>query len=222
MGKWISLRAADGATFDAWQEDAVGKRRGGLVLIMEIFGVTQHIRDLCGQWAKEGYEVVAPQLYDRIEKKVETGYGPDDVKRAIGLRAKNPIENPVMDVAACYQYLAPSGKVGVLGFCYGGSVTWVSACRVKGLAAASGYYGGQIKDHITETPMCPTILHFGERDKGIPMDGVRAVEKAHPDVKVYVYDADHGFVSDRPTHHDAKATALARERTLALFRKHVG
>lgn len=218
MGKMMELTAADGFTFDAYHAEAVGTRKGGLILIMEIFGITDHIKELCDGFAADGYEVIAPSMYDRQGKGWFVGYSQNDVQEAIKRAGTNTMENACMDVEAARDFLQERGPVYITGYCYGGSVTWVAACRVDGLAAAASYYGRLVIDHVEETPKCPIILHFGETDPTIPMDAVRRIEAAHPDIPSYVYEgADHGFQSDRPQHYNETAATLARERTLAHF-----
>jgi len=218
-GKEFTLKSGDGADILCYHARAEGARKGGLVLIMEIFGVTAHIKDLCDGYAERGYDVLAPQLYDRQVKDFQATYSQEDIQESLKLRADNPYENTVLDAQMCIDKLKADGcgKVFITGYCYGGTVAWVAACRANGLDAASCYYGGAIKQFIDESPKCPTICHFGEKDKGIPMEDVRAIEAAHPDVKVYVYDADHGFNSDRRNNYDKDAAELALKRTLELF-----
>ena len=216
-GKMIQLKSGDGADIDCYHVEAEGTRKGGLVLIMEIFGVTNHIKEVCDGYAADGYEVLSPAIYDRIEKGFEATYDQADIQKSLDLRAKNTYENTTLDSQMCIDYLKPKGSVYITGYCYGGTVAWVSACHCTDLAAASGYYGGAIKDFIDEKPTCPTILHFGEKDASIPMDDVRRIEAAHPDVEVYVYDADHGFNSDRRQNYDEACAKLAKDRTLAHF-----
>ena len=222
-GEMITLKSGDGADILCYSVKAEGTRpngaKAGLVLIMEIFGVTDHIKDLCDGYAARGFDVISPQLYDRQVKDFKATYSQEDIQTSLDLRAKNPYENTVLDAQMCIDKLREQGneKVFITGYCYGGSVSWVAACRAKGLNAASCYYGGAIKDFIDEMPICPTICHFGEKDHSIPMDVVREVEAKHPEVKVYVYDADHGFNSDRRNNYDKAAADLALERTLALF-----
>jgi carboxymethylenebutenolidase len=224
-GKMITLKSGDGADILAYHVKAEGARpdgkRAGLVLIMEIFGVTDHIKDLCDGYAERGYDVVSPQLYDRQVKDFKATYSQEDIQKSLEYRAKTTTDNFVNDVQACVDKLKADGnaKTFITGYCYGGTVAWVAACRVKGLNAASCYYGGGIKDFNGENPKVATICHFGEKDHGIPMDVVRTIEKAHPDVPVYVYDADHGFNSDRRNNYDKAAAELALKRTLELFEK---
>ena len=217
-GRMIEVGSGDGARIGCYHVEPPGTRKAGLVLVMEIFGVTNHIKDLCDAYAAEGYEVLSPQLYDRIERDVTTGYSPEDVQRALAIRARNSYDNTTLDVQACIDVLKARGPVACVGFCYGGSVTWVAACRCSDLACASSYYGAAIKDFLEETPRCPIMLQFGEKDASIPMEVVDRLRAKHPRAIVHVYPgAEHGFQSDRPQHHSAEASRLARERTLAFF-----
>jgi carboxymethylenebutenolidase len=219
QGELITLTSGDGAKIECYQVKAVGSRKGGLVVIMEVFGVTDHIKEVCARFAAQGYDVLSPQLYDRQVKNFEASYSQEGIQKAMDLRAKNSYENTVMDSQMCIDKLHADGnaKVFIVGFCYGGSVAWLAACRCKGLNAAACYYGGAIKDFNNENPKCPTICHFGEKDKSIPLDAVRAIEKAHPDVKIYTYNAGHGFNSDRRDSYDKSSADLAMKRTLEFF-----
>jgi carboxymethylenebutenolidase len=218
-GKMISMQMSDGASIGVYHVEPEGARRGGLVLIQEIFGVTDHIKEQCDSYAAEGYEVLGPALYDREAPGLQASYSPEDRQKAIQIAfTEHPFALSVQDTQTCIDALASKGPVFITGYCYGGSVTWAAACRCSGLAAASGYYGSQILQLASETPRCPTILHFGKHDKGIPVESVEAVRARHPEVQVYIYDAGHGFNSDRRTDYHAESAKLARERTLALFR----
>lgn len=221
-GRTITLKSrSDGAELAAYHATPPASidRKGGLVLVQEIFGVTDHIRDLCDGFAADGYEVVAPSLYDREEPGFEASYSDDDIARAMKLRDAAGFTHTKGDIQAAIDFLHTRNnlRVHITGYCYGGSVAWLAACRCKGLTSAAGYYGRHVIDFIGEEPKCETILHFGEQDQTIPMDWVREIEAEHPEVRVYVYDADHGFNSDRRTNYDEDATAQARERTLELF-----
>jgi len=222
-GKMLQMRMSDGEKIGVYHVEPAGPRRGGLVLIQEIFGVTEHIREQCDRFAAEGYEVLAPALFDREVPGLQASYAPEDVQAALRVaRELHPFAQSIADVQTCIDNLKDKGPVFITGYCYGGSVSWAAACRCEGLAAASGYYGSMIPKMVDETPRCPVILHFGKHDKGIPLDGVAAVQARHPEVPVYLYDAGHGFNSDRRSDfHDESAT-LARERTLALFRANGG
>jgi carboxymethylenebutenolidase len=222
-GKMETMTMSDGAQIGVYRVQPDGARRGGLVLIQEIFGVTEHIMELCDGYAADGYEVLAPALYDREHPGFQASYSPEDIQVAIKLaRAEHPFDLSIKDTQVCIDDLKARGHVFITGYCYGGSVTWAAAGRCTGLSAASGYYGGNIGSMIDLEPKCPTILHFGEKDHGIPMEVVRKVEAAHPAVKVYVYPAGHGFNSDRRTDYDEACAKLGKARTLELFRAHGG
>jgi len=222
-GTMIKMTMSDGAETGVYHVEAKGTRRSGLVLIQEIFGVTDHIKQLSDGFADDGYDVLAPSLYDREAPGFQAGYTPDEIQRAIKVaRQDHPFELSWKDVCTCVSALKSKGPVFTVGYCYGGSVVWAAACKCDGLSAASSYYGSQVPAMADWQPLCPTICHFGEHDGGIPLDGVRKVEAAHPEVPVYIYDAGHGFNSDRADHHNAAAAKLARQRTLELFRKNGG
>jgi carboxymethylenebutenolidase len=222
-GKMTKMKMSDGASIGVYHVDAVGKRRGGLVLIQEIFGLTEHIKECCDSYAAEGYEVLGPAVYDREAPGFEASYSPEDIQKAIKIaRGEHPFELSVKDSQTCIDALKGKGAVFITGYCYGGTVTWAAACQCTGLAAASGYYGGGIAGMIEQKPRCPTILHFGKQDHGIPMEAVDKIKAAHPDVKVYVYDAGHGFNSDRRTDYNPDCAKLAKQRTIDLFRANGG
>ena len=221
MGEEVRLTSArDGFVFGAYRAPAVDARRGGLVLIQEIFGVTAHIRELADGFADDGYETLAPQLFDRQQRSFEAGYDAEGV--ALGRRYSEaaPWDEVAADLAACVAALAP--PVFVVGYCWGGTATWLAACRCAGVAAASSFYGRRIPELLDETPRCPIILHFGRRDPTIPADAVAAIAARHPDIPIHLYDAGHGFVSDRRADYDPDAARLARLRTLQLFTLHGG
>lgn len=222
-GSMIRMTMADGAEIGVYHAEPQGERRGGLVLVQEIFGITDHIRDLCDGFAADGYEVLAPALFDREAPGFEVAYGGEGLQRGIELsRDIHPIETSVSDVQACVDALKAKGPVFAVGYCYGGSVAWLAAARVEGLAAVSSYYGRLVPES-KETPKVPTIAHFGRHDHGIPIEGVEALAAAEPaNATLYIYDAGHGFNSDRRDDYSPEAAKLARERTLELFRANGG
>ena len=222
MGRWIELTAADGATVSAWRALPKGAPRGGLVVVQEILGVNSHIRGVCEGYAAEGYLAIAPALFDRIEPRVDLGYLPDDVARGRELKAQASLDSALADVEAARAAVASAGKVGVVGYCWGGYVAWMSASRLAGFACAVPYYGGGMLEAATERPRCPVLAHFGEMDPMIPVDGVRRFAAAHPESQVLIYPANHGFNCDQRASFDAPSAKLARERTLAFLRTHVG
>lgn len=222
MGHWIELAAADGHRLAAWRSEPAGNPRGGLVVVQEIFGVNAHIRAVCDGYAADGYLAIAPALFDRIRPGIELGYANDDIAQGRDFKARSPIDSALADVAAAREAAAKAGKVGIVGYCWGGYVAWMGAARLPGFACAIPYYGGGMLEAVGEQPRCPVLAHFGERDAVIPLPGVQALAAAHPSVDVRIYPAGHGFNCDARASYDAAAADLARERTLAFLRAHVG
>ena len=221
MGKTNTLKMSDGAEISVYHAEPTRERRGGLVLIQEIFGVTDHIRDLCDEYAADGYEVLAPALFDREHPGFEAEYTGPDFDRAVQLaRELHPFTQSLDDAQTCIDALKSKGPVFITGYCYGGSVAWATAGISDDLAAASCYYGSLIPTiYADKPPKCATIAHFGRYDQGIPMEGVEAlIAKDHPTAQIFVYDANHGFNSDRRKDYHEPSSELARERTLMLFR----
>lgn len=217
------ITAADGFTFSAYEALPTGRPKGAIVVLQEIFGVNAHIRRVADGYAKEGYAALAPALFDRVERHVELGYtDPDEFQK--GLRfAFEEMKMPqtLLDVQATVSAAAAYGKVGVVGYCFGGLLTWLSACELEGIAAASAYYGGGTAKQVDRKPKCPIIMHFGERDAHIPMSEVETIQRAHPDIPVHIYAADHGFNCDVRASFDAPSASLALQRTLELFARHL-
>lgn len=222
MGSFHELAAADGFRLSAWRADPTGTPRGAVVIAQEIFGVNSHIRGVCDGYAADGYVAIAPALFDRYELGVDIGYTPPDVAKGRELKGRADLDAALVDVATARDAVANAGKVAVIGYCWGGTVAWMAASRVPGFACAVAYYGGGILDAATEKSRCPVIAHFGERDAGIPIAGVRDLITNRPDVQIFVYPADHGFNCDQRAAYDATSAMLARERTLEFLRRHVG
>lgn len=199
------------------------RRRGGVILLQEIFGVTDHIREVADEYAAAGYEVLAPALFDREHPGFESDYSGPDFERAMQLaRTLHPFDQSVRDAQSCVNQLAAAGPVFAVGYCYGGSVAWRLAQISPNLAAASCYYGSLIpKDFAADAPLCAAIAHFGRFDSGIPMDGETGVEalaqRQHPTAQIFVYEAGHGFNSDRRKDYHAESADLAWQRSLMLF-----
>jgi len=216
----ITLKSRfDDFTLSAYHVRPEDARHGGLVLIQEIFGVTGHIRELADSFAADGYEVIAPSFYDRLEKNFAGGYDEDGIARGLRYSQETPWDQVAGDIQTAIDAL--KGPVFVIGFCWGGAATWLAACRCEGLAGASAYYGRRITELVDETPKCPTILHFGKTDASIPLEKVEEIREKHPDIPVFVYNAGHGFVSDRRKDYDADSAKLARLRTLQVFARAV-
>lgn len=223
-GRFEQMTMNDGTDIAVYRAQPEGGRRGGVVLVQEIFGVTEHIRDMAEEYARDGYEVLAPALFDREHPGFEADYGGAGLAEGIRLaRDAHPFAQSLADVQTCVDALAPAGPVFVVGYCYGGSVAWFAATRMQGVAAASGYYGSLIPGAADEEPKVPVALHFGRYDHGIPMEGVeRVIAKQWPLAEVHVYEAGHGFNSDRRKDYHEPSADLAKERTLALFRANGG
>jgi carboxymethylenebutenolidase len=217
MGETIQLTAADGKTIGAYRAVPAGRPKGGLVVLQEIFGVNRHMRSVCDGFAAEGYVAIAPALFDRVRPGIELGSNGADVEIGKTIRAETELDAVLKDVQAAIDAVAPAGKTGIVGYCWGGSLAFLSATRLRGVAAAVGYYGGQIVPFVAEMPKAPVILHFGERDKGIPLSDVDIIRQHHPDMSNFVYPADHGFNCDERGSYDKPSAALALERTLRFF-----
>ena len=221
MGELIRITstAEDGFAFSAYHATPTGERLGGVIVIQEIFGLDEHVRADVERWATLGFEAVAPSMYDRREQGFTAGHDEGGLKAGIAHAMATPLDQAMADIAACRDFLSPRGKVCIVGYCYGGSMTWLAAGKLDGLAAASSYYGSMVRANAALTPKCPTIVHLGRLDEGIPADAVKAdIEAANPGVPVYIYDnAGHGFNNNDPARHDPASADLARQRTLALF-----
>lgn len=222
MGEMIRITMPDGYELPCYHVLPQGERRGGLVLVQEIFGVTDHIREMCEEYAADGYEVISPALFDRIEPGLELGYTGADWERAVQIaRDVQPIEQSLADTEACVRWIhARGGPTFILGYCYGGSIAWRMAQTCDLLDAASCYYGGHVAGRwAEEAPRCATITHFGRYDNLVDFAGVeKLIAKDHPTAQHFVYEAGHGFNSDRRKDYHPESAELAKERTLMLFR----
>jgi carboxymethylenebutenolidase len=221
MAQMITLKstAPDGFEFAAYHSEAEGRRRGGVIVIQEIFGIDQYVRADVERWASLGFEAIAPSMYDRTHPGLDVAH--DEAGMAIAfaaMRAGKP-EDALADLAACVAFLKPRGPVFVVGYCYGGAMTWQAAGRLDDIAAASSYYGGGVAAAADLTPKCPILCHFGRKDAHIPADEVKAtIQAAQPQVGVYIYEkSGHGFNNDGRPDSDPDDAALARQRTLELF-----
>jgi carboxymethylenebutenolidase len=222
MGETIRLTAADGHQLGAYRADPAGTPKGGLVVIQEIFGVNAHIRELVDAYAAEGYAAIAPAFYDRAETDADLGYDDADRQKGMELRAKIERDMAVNDMAAAAAELDFAGKVGVVGFCWGGQLAWIGADSGN-FSAAVCYYGGGIDQLLDLEAKCPVMMHFGEADQGIPMEKVDAVRAADTGAEIHTYPAaGHGFVcAERPSF-NPEATAAAGRRSLDFFARHLG
>jgi len=223
MGSMIELKAADGHKLAAYRAEPSGKPRGAVVVIQEIFGVNKHIKAVADGYAADGYLVIAPAMFDRMQRGYDTGYTPAEIEAGRALMQKADWKQTMQDAAAAVEAAKAGGKVGMVGYCWGGTVTWVAAARLSGLACAAPYYGGGMPGFIGEKPKCPTMCHFGEQDQSPTLAQAKAIAAAHPEITAHYYaGAGHGFNCDQRGSFNAGASKLARERTLAFFRQHVG
>jgi len=222
MGTQLTLTAVDGHQLSAYRAEPTGTPRGGVVVIQEIFGVNEHIRAVCDGYAADGYVALAPALFDRVERGVEVGYDGPSMQKGVSIVQQLKPGNALKDLQAAIDELGKVGKVGVVGYCYGGTMAWAAVCRLERVAAGASYYGGGLARQLDAPPRAPIILHFGETDAMIPPSDIDKVRAAFPDIPVYLYPAGHGFNCDARASYHAESAKLARERTLEHFRKHVG
>jgi carboxymethylenebutenolidase len=222
MSEYVKLFAADEHPFSAYVALPRAEPLAALVVIQEIFGVNTHIRSVADGFARDGFLAVAPALFDRIEPNLELGYEGADLETAVSLIPKFHVESAIADIQAAVEYAASAtGKnVGVIGYCLGGTLAWLSATRLRPTAAV-GYYGGRIGSYATENPSCPVQLHFGRKDTHIPATEVERVHAAHPQVEIYWYDAGHAFNCDARPSYNAAAAKQARERSVEFLKKHL-
>jgi carboxymethylenebutenolidase len=223
MSEFVTLHAADGHDLSAYVARPEDEPIAALVVVQEVFGVNAHIRSVADGYAKDGFLAIAPALFDRIERGVELAYDGPDMQKAMSFIPKLDMDKAVADVAAAVDFAAKATgkKVGVIGYCWGGTLAWIAACRLP-VAAAVGYYGGRIGNYAGETPAAPVMLHFGKQDTHIPAEEVEKVQAAHPAVEVYWYDAGHGSNCDARASFNPAASKQARERSLAFLKKNLG
>jgi carboxymethylenebutenolidase len=219
----LTLTASDGFALGAYRADPDATPRGAIVVVQEIFGVNSHIRSICDRLAEIGYVAIAPAIFDRITPDFQSGYSPEEIEHARSFIADPDWDGYVCDTDAARASVADAGKVGIIGFCLGGTIAFLGATRLDGISAASGFYGGGIHRFADEVPRCPVQLHFGAEDTGIPMSNVDIVRAKRPDCDVYVYaGAGHGFHCDQRSSFDAEASGQAWDRTVKLFADHIG
>ena len=225
MGERTTIKASDGFTLNAYVARPEGKPLGGVVLIQEVWGLNDWIRSEVDRYASEGFLVVAPAMFDRVEFGYESNnYGPEQFVVIGELMKKFDHKTALLDVSAAIAAASEAGKVGITGYCFGGAVSWRAAAHEgMGLSAASGYYGGGVPNYIELAPRIPIEMHFGDQDSGIPLEQIEALKARHAEADIYTYPAGHGFCnSDRPASFNEAACAKASARTLELFRKHLG
>ena len=215
----VRLKAADGHAFDAYRASPKGKPRGGIVVVQEIFGINTHIQAVTEAYAAAGYLAIAPALFDRIERGLTVPY--TDSAAGLAIVQKLKPEQPLLDLKAAIDAVALAGKVGMVGYCWGGTLVFAASCHLP-IAAGVAYYGGGIVKLLERTPKCPVMFHYGENDTHIPLKDVEKTKKAYPMGHYYVYPAGHGFNCTDRASYDAPSAALALERSLDFFHRHVG
>jgi carboxymethylenebutenolidase len=223
MGKYVTLTTEDDVKLRAYRADPTGTPRGGVVVVQEIFGVNHQIRSAVDRFAALGYVAIAPAVQDRVMPGFETDdYSPAFFSKALEFIGAFKLDLALLDVKAAIAAVAPAGKVGITGYCFGGMLTWRAAHAGLGLSAASGYYGGGVPNYIGAAPQIPIEMHYGDRDTGIPLEQVEELRARYPQVPVYIYDADHGFFNDERTPtFDAAAATVAFARTAEFFARHL-
>ena len=222
MGEKITLTCKDGQKIAAYVARPAGAPQGAVVVLQEIFGANQHIRNVADLYAREGYLAIAPSLFDRVEPGVELGYTGDDPKRGVAIRSQTELPKTLLDIEAAVEAVKAAGKVGVVGYCWGGTLAFASAVNaVPGVAAAVGYYGGGIAAMADKTPKIPLMLHFGETDHSISMADVEKIKAAQAGVPIFVYPAGHGFNCDERASFHKESADLARSRTLEFFARNL-
>lgn len=222
MGTTLTLTAADGHSLSAYAAGPKNAARG-LVVVQEIFGVNHHMRSVCDKIASRGYAVVCPALFDRAERGVELGYTAEDVARGRDIRANVPNDGAVADIEAAADALPQGARLGIIGFCWGGTIAWRGATRTSRFAVSSCWYGGGIAATAEERPRCPVQMHFGEKDASIPLTDVDVIRAAQPDVEIFVYaNAQHGFGCDDRASFDPASSELAWKRSYAFLDRHLG
>jgi carboxymethylenebutenolidase len=219
MGEFSTLMARDGHEFQAYLAAPANKTRGGIVVIQEIFGVNSHIRAVTDSFAAEGYTAIAPALFDRVRRGIELGYAQTDMQEGRGYVQQLKQENTLLDLGAAIAVAKRSGRVGSVGYCWGGAMSYVAACELS-LACAVVYYG-KVSDYLDRKPKCPVMYHFGKQDQSIPQTDVQKVKAAQPQGIFFDYDAGHGFNCDQRSSYDPAAAAQARQRTLDFFARHL-
>jgi carboxymethylenebutenolidase len=223
MGSMIELKAADGHKLAAYRAEPSGKPRGGVVVIQEIFGVNSHVKAVADGYAADGYLVIAPAMFDRVQRGYDTGYSQPEIQAGVAVMQKLDWKQTMLDADAAVTEAKKAGKVGIVGYCWGGTVSWVAAARLSGLACSAPYYGGGMPGFIGEKPKIPTLCHFGELDQSPTLEQSKAIAKAHPEIIAHFYPgAGHGFNCDQRGSYHAESAKLARQRTLEFFRKQLG
>ncbi|MGV4877543.1 dienelactone hydrolase family protein [Acetobacter indonesiensis] len=226
MGHMKTLTAADGHVFSAYEAGSPDQPYA-VVVVQEIFGVNAHMRRVCDDFAERGFHVICPALFDRAEPGIELGYDTAGREKGLALRAQITLEDSLQDIYVCAQALEHAGghtkrKIGIIGYCWGGTLAWVAATQSKRFDASVCWYGGGIAARRDETPNCPVEMHFGGEDHSIPHMDVLAIRDAQPGVEIFVYDdAGHGFGCADRASFNQEAYMLAQQRSVAFLESHL-
>ena len=220
MGQIIELTADDGHKLHAYKVEPSGNAKAGIVVIQEIFGVNIHIKDVCDRLADQGYTTIAPALFDRVKPEIDLGYSEDDLGEGFGYMQEVGNEDPMKDIQAAALNLRSHGKVGSIGFCWGGQLAWLASKSVD-VDCSVGYYGVAVHDTLQPPPNCPVLLHFADNDTFVPPEAADKVREAYPNMPIYNYPANHGFNCDRRDDYNEACAAQAMERTLNFFEEHL-
>ncbi len=223
MNSFISIQSQDGFSLSAYQALPEGTPKGAIMVIQEIFGVNQHIQEVADSYAKKGYAVLAPAIFDRIRPNIELGYEEPDTAEGFGYAFEQlDHARTLEDLAATVENLKQYGKVGVVGYCFGGLMAFLSTLHIASLDCAVAYYGGGIANNLQTLPKVPVMFHFGDRDEFIPPEQVEAIKAAMPKAPAFIYEANHGFNCDHRAAYDGASAEQARARTLDFFASHIG
>jgi carboxymethylenebutenolidase len=224
MGFHRQLLASDGHTLGAYLARPAEPSPSAVVVVQEIFGVNRHIRSVVDDYANNGFTALAPALFDRSRPGIEFNYNSADTTGGMQIATHIGLDKALLDVAAALDHAAQIPgitKVGVVGFCFGGTLAWLAATRLNPAAAAC-YYGGQISKFAAEHPRCPVMLHFGAKDQHIPASEIQKIEQSHPGLPLFLYEnAGHGFNCDQRPDFESRAASVARQRTFAFFHSHL-
>jgi carboxymethylenebutenolidase len=220
MSEFTTIMARDGHEFQAWLGAPPGKPRGAIVVVQEIFGVNSHIRKVTDGYAADGYVAIAPALFDRVRRGIELGYSDATMQEGRGYVKQLKREQIIADLGAAIAVVRHAGRVGVVGYCWGGTIAYVAACELP-IACAVSYYGGSTTQELDKRPKCPVMYHFGELDKHIPASDIAKIKAADPQGEFFMYPAGHGFNCEQRDSYDAASAKLARERSVGFFAKHL-
>ena len=220
MTEYVDIFTKDNHKFQAYLSQPNQKVKGGIVIIQEIFGVNDHIKEVCNLYSNHGYLTIAPCLFDRENKNIELDYDQEGITE--GRRLKELLnELSINEIESSISFVESAGKVGVIGYCWGGSLSWKAACKFNNLSSSIIYYGGDVPKLKNLIPKCPTMCHFGELDQSIPIDDVKEFEKSNQNINLYTYPADHGFNCNHRNQYNKKCSDIALERSLSFLEKNL-